>query len=65
VAVQAFLAIRVAITNADGAGHVVAVAGSEVRVPAGGRASLDLPGRRATRLEVRVDGTRRATLVVR
>ena len=66
VSVPPFLAVQISVVATDGRPHEVRIAADRVyrlRVPAGKRASITLPGQPAGRYAVTADGAR-ATLVV-
>ena len=67
VSAPAFLAVRVTIASTDGAGHQVIVhtpTPYTLEVPAGGRASVLIPGQRAGQYPIAVDGRTRGALLI-
>jgi hypothetical protein len=64
VAVPAFLTIELGGVSKDGKPHTLNVEGTVVEVPAGGRASALIEGRKAGRYPVAVDGRANAVTIV-
>jgi hypothetical protein len=67
VSAPAFLAIQLTVVSGDGARHAVVLhtpTPHSLSVPAGGRASLLIPGQRAGHYVLAVDGTARGALLV-
>jgi hypothetical protein len=57
--VPPFLAVRLSVAAVDGRAHTVTIEADRTyraRLPAGGRASIQLPGQRPGRYRVTVDG---------
>jgi hypothetical protein len=52
------------VVSGDGRSHRVVIASRGLTVPAGGRASVRLPGLRAGRYGLEVDGAGRGVLVI-
>ena len=67
ISAPAFLAVQVSIVSADGRAHQVVVrtpAAYSLAVPPHGHASVLIPGQRAGRYQVQVDGSPRAVLLI-
>jgi hypothetical protein len=67
VSSPAFIAIRLTVVSADGNSHHVVLLGprpSSLSVPAQGQASALVPGLKAGRYPLQVDGVTRAALIV-
>jgi hypothetical protein len=67
VSSPAFLAIQLTVISGDGKAHRVLLrtpTPHSLAVPAGGRASIIIPGQRAGTYPLSVDGTDRATLQI-
>lgn len=67
VSAPAFLAIRVTVKSGDGQAHRVLIATPmphTVSVPAGGRASILIPGQRAGQYSLEVDGHTAGALLI-
>ncbi len=67
VSAPAFLAVRVTVSSTDGAGHQVIVhtpTTYTLAVPAGGKASVLIPGQRAGQYAIDVDGRTRGALLI-
>ncbi len=67
VSAPAFLAVRVTVSSTDGRAHHVVVhtpAPQLLSVPAGGRASILIPGQRAGQYPIDVDGSARGALLI-
>jgi hypothetical protein len=67
VSAPAFLAVRVTVSSADGAGYQVVLhtpTPHTLAVPAGGTASVLIPGQRAGQYGIDVDGRARGALLI-
>ncbi len=67
VSSPAFLAVQVSVSDGDGRAHRIVIhtpTPHTLLVPAGGRASVLIPGLRAGQYAVDVDGTSRGALLI-
>ena len=64
VSVPAKLPVALTVSAADGRAHRVSIAGAELSIPPGGRATKLITGLKAGRYQLEVDGKARGALVI-